>query len=281
MSWRSFILVCLMNMFVVEKVLAELLEYHGSLTPGGIVVGKVTPGDFVSLNGQAVRVSNDGYFVFGFGRDAELTQGLLVRSAEQEDLVKLTLAPREYAIQKVEGVPKQTVTPSKENLARISSEAKLVRQARASVTDRLDFLEAFELPANGRVTGVYGSQRFYNGVPKRPHFGVDYAGPVGTPVRAPASGIVTLVHPDMFYSGGTLIVDHGQELSSTFIHLSEVLVKEGQEVKKGDVIAKIGKGGRATGPHLDWRMNWRDQRLDPELMLQLRLPETFYFPNKL
>lgn len=274
-------LVLLIGLLASNATWAELLEYHGALTPGGVVLGRVTPGHSVRLNDQSVAVSSEGYFVVGFGRDAVLTQSLAVMSDGREEIIELKLRPREYATQKVEGVPKQTVTPSKEKLARISAEASLVRKARAKSSDRLDFLDSFDVPADGPITGVYGSQRYYNGVPKRPHYGVDYAGPVGAPVRAPANGVVTLVHPDMFYSGGTLIVDHGHSLSSTFIHLSEVLVKEGQEVKKGDLIAKIGKGGRATGPHLDWRMNWQDQRVDPALMLELKLPPNFYLPSKL
>jgi murein DD-endopeptidase MepM/ murein hydrolase activator NlpD len=279
MLCRVFVL--LIGLLASKATWGELLEYYGALKPGGVVLGRVTPGDSVRLNDQDVVVSSEGYFVLGFGRDAGLVQSLTVMSEGREAVTQLKLSPREYVTQKVEGVPKQTVTPSKEKLARIKEEASLVRKARAKSSDRLDFLGSFDVPADGPITGVYGSQRYYNGVPKRPHYGVDYAGPVGSPVRAPANGVVTLVHPDMFYSGGTLIVDHGHSLSSTFIHLSEVLVKEGQEVKKGDLIAKIGKGGRATGPHLDWRMNWQDQRVDPALMLELSVPESFYLPSKL
>ena len=129
------------------------------------------------------------------------------------------------------------------------------------------FAEVFQWPLIGPISGVYGSQRFYNGVAGSPHFGVDIARPTGSQVSAPASGVVTLVHPDMFYSGGTLIIDHGHGISSTFIHLSEILVKEGDAIHQGQVIAKVGQTGRATGPHLDWRMNWFEERLDPQLLM--------------
>jgi murein DD-endopeptidase MepM/ murein hydrolase activator NlpD len=120
----------------------------------------------------------------------------------------------------------------------------------------------------GPITGVYGSQRVYNGVPKNPHYGVDYAAPTGTEVVAPAAGIVRLAHPDLFYSGGTMIIDHGHGLSSSFLHLSGLLVAEGARVTRGQPIALVGATGRATGPHLDWRMNWHQQRIDPQLVLE-------------
>ena len=252
------------------------LEYYGSLTQGGILIGKAEKATEVFLNGEQVELTEKGQFVIGFGRDAELEQTLeLVDSEGKRSFETLKLVKREYSIQRVEGVPQKTVTPPKSALPRIQQETAQVQAARKQFHVRHDFLGRFEAPASGRITGVYGSQRFYNGQPKRPHFGVDYAGPVGTPVRAPANGIVTLVHPDMYYSGGTLIIDHGYNLSSTFIHLSEVLVKEGQEVAQGDIIAKIGQGGRSTGPHLDWRMNWKSERVDPQLMLEVQLPDEF------
>lgn len=143
----------------------------------------------------------------------------------------------------------------------------MVGKARRRSEDRQDFLNTYRWPLIGPITGVFGSQRVYNGTPGRPHYGVDVARPVGATVIAPNSGVVTLVHNDMFYSGGTLIIDHGQGISSTFIHLSKILVAPGQEVETGQPIAEVGATGRATGPHLDWRMNWHGQRLDPALLV--------------
>ena len=130
----------------------------------------------------------------------------------------------------------------------------------------MDALAGFQWPAIGPISGVYGSQRIYNGTPRSPHYGVDVAVPTGTPVLAPSSGVVTLAEPDLFYSGGTIILDHGFRLSSSFLHLSKVHVAVGQEVKQGELIGEVGATGRATGPHLDWRMSWRNQRIDPQLL---------------
>jgi murein DD-endopeptidase MepM/ murein hydrolase activator NlpD len=170
----------------------------------------------------------------------------------------------------VEGVPAKTVHPPKEQLERIRQEAALVRAARADRLDRPDLLNAvfagFIWPIEGPISGVYGSQRYYNGEPGRPHYGVDVAAPEGSVVHAPAAAVVTLAEADLFYSGGTIVLDHGYLLSSSFLHLSKVLVKVGDELKAGDIIGEVGSTGRATGPHLDWRMNWRDQRIDPQLL---------------
>jgi len=144
----------------------------------------------------------------------------------------------------------------------------LIKQARKGDSKLQDFLAGFVKPLEGPITGVYGSRRVYNGTPGRPHYGLDIAAPTGTEVYAPAPGIVRLAHDDMFYSGGTLIVDHGQGVSSTFIHLSEVIVTPGQRVEAGDLIARVGATGRATGPHLDWRINWFEVRIDPDLVLK-------------
>ena len=272
---RLFVLLSVL-IFSFATADSPSLEYYGRLTQGGILIGKSVQAAEVFLNGQQVELTEQGEFVIGFGRDAELKQTLELVDAEGKRRSEtLTLEKRVYNIQRVEGVPQKTVTPPESALARIQEETAQVKAARTQFHVRHDFLDKFVAPASGRITGVYGSQRFYNGQPKRPHFGVDYAGPVGTPVKAPANGIVTLVHPDMYYSGGTLIIDHGFSLSSTFIHLSEVLVEEGQEVKQGDIIAKIGQGGRSTGPHLDWRMNWKSERVDPQLMLEVQLPDNF------
>ena len=178
------------------------------------------------------------------------------------------IAPREYRMQYIEGVPQKTVTPSEEQQKRAREESERVWSARQKRFARTDFTTDFIWPLTGRITGVYGSQRIYNGEPRAPHYGVDIARPTGTRVWAPASGQVTLAEPDLFYSGGTLIIDHGHGLSSTFIHLSKLLVKVGDEIKQGDEIAEVGATGRATGPHLDWRMNWLDQRVDPTTLVE-------------
>jgi murein DD-endopeptidase MepM/ murein hydrolase activator NlpD len=184
-----------------------------------------------------------------------------------EKTLTLTVAPREYEIERVDGLPPSTVTPDPAALERIRRETEMVAAARARRDQRTDYAEGFTWPAGGRISGVYGSQRILNGEPRRPHYGLDIAAPTGSPVFAPADGVVTLVHSDMYFSGGTIVLDHGQGLSSTFLHLSRTLVETGTAVSQGDLIGEIGATGRASGPHLDWRMNWLDRRVDPRLLL--------------
>ena len=243
------------------------LEIEGDLTQGSLVQGR-TDAEVVDIFDQKVRVDADGRFVFGLGRDAAKTLVLTLHKGEVREEKTLSVHARHYNIQKITGVEDKYVNPPQAVLARIIRDVAEVKKARAINRDSDEFRTQFQMPAKGPITGVYGSQRIFNGVPKRPHYGLDIAGPVGTEVRAPAAGLVTLAEPDMYYSGGTLIVDHGQGVSSTFIHLSKILVKVGDYVGQGQVIARIGQSGRATGPHLDWRVNWFDQRLDPELVLQ-------------
>ncbi len=246
------------------------LELDGRIEQGAVVFGKVDPPSArIYHDGEPVPVSERGEFVIGFGRDAPATSRLEVVTRDGVRQVKtLEVARRAYRIQRIDGLPPAKVTPRrKEDLERIRRDAALVRKARSRVDGRVDFRSGFQWPVTGPITGVYGSQRILNGKPKRPHYGVDVAGPVGTPVRAPADGIVTLAVPDMFYSGGTLIVDHGHGLSSTFLHLNRILVKEGERVRKGQVVAEMGATGRVTGAHLDWRMNLRGKRVDPQTVV--------------
>ena len=212
----------------------------------------------------------DGLVLFGLGRDAKPSFELSLAGPVSCSR-RVNIAPREYNIQRVEGVPQRTVTPDPADLERIARERQLVRDAKARNIERPDLLAAavagFEWPAIGPISGVYGSQRVLNGEPRRPHFGVDVAAPTGTPVLAPAPGVVTLAEPDLYYSGGTIVLDHGQGLSSSFLHLSALHVAVGDRVEAGELIAAIGATGRATGPHLDWRMNWLDKRVDPQLLV--------------
>lgn len=245
------------------------LALDGEAVQGGLIFGKTQPGSRVSQDGQSIRVGAAGDFLLGFTRDAPAQSTLEVRLPDGRRIDrKLTVRQREYRIQRIDGLPKAKVTPRRpEDLARIRQDSAAVGKARQRNDDRLDFLAGFDWPTIGPISGVYGSQRILNGEPRRPHFGVDVAAPTGTPVRAPAPGIVTLAVPDMFFSGGTLIIDHGHRLSSSFLHLSKIHVKVGERVEKGDLIADVGATGRVTGPHLDWRMNLRDRRIDPELLV--------------
>jgi len=248
---------------------APLIEWQGSWQQGGLLLGRIQPDQRISYQGEEIKTTADGQFLVGLGRDAPEVSTFVVTNAEGVAVeTQYKTSRRDYDIQRVEGVPQRTVEPPPEQLQRIRGDSALVRVARRPVTDKTDFLHGFSKPLEGRITGVYGSQRFYNGVPKSPHYGLDYAAPTGALVKAPAAGVVRLAHSDLFYSGGTLIIDHGHGLTSSFLHLSELLVAEGSRVQRGQPVAKVGATGRATGPHLDWRMNWRNVRIDPALVLQ-------------
>jgi len=261
--------ISLLLMPLSAVVKAEILEWQGSFQQGSLLLGQLPEGYQASYNKQRLQVTPQGQFLLGLGRQANTVIELVLRDLEGiETTEQFNVRERQYVIQRIEGVPQKTVTPRPKDVERIRSDSWLVKQARKDRTESLDFLAGFQRPLDGPITGVYGSQRFYNGIPKNPHYGVDYAAPTGTLVMAPASGVVRLAHRDLFYSGGTLIVDHGHGLSSTFLHLSDILVEEGMRVERGKPIAKVGATGRATGPHLDWRMNWRQVRIDPVLVLQ-------------
>jgi murein DD-endopeptidase MepM/ murein hydrolase activator NlpD len=253
---------------------AACIDFNTSVTQGALLWGRVPAGSAVFLDEEKLAVSTDGVVVLGFGRDTKGPSVLRVEGA-RACTRELDISPRKYNIQRVEGVPQKTVTPNAEELKRIRREAKLVNQARAHSSAATDFVAGFQWPLTGPISGVYGSQRVYNGTPGRPHYGVDVAAPTGTPVAAPAAGVVVLAEADLFYSGGTIIIDHGLEVSSSFLHLSKVLVEVGTQLQPGDLVGEVGATGRATGPHLDWRMNWRNRRVDPQLLVP-PMPQSAY-----
>ena len=248
----------------------ECIDLSGDAVQGGLLWGTVAAHRTVTLDGTAVSTTPEGVFVIGLGRNAPRQQQLVIGGDAACQHV-IEVAPRDYRISRVEGVPHQTVTPPPEQLDRIAKERARVSAAKGRRLPRADWLLAVRSgmawPATGRISGVYGSQRFYNGTPGSPHYGVDVAVATGHPVIAPAPGLITLAEPDLFYSGGTVILDHGYGLSSSFLHLSEVLVSVGDEVVTGDLLGKVGATGRVTGPHLDWRMSWGKERIDPQLLV--------------
>lgn len=245
------------------------LELSGNFTQGGLVIGQLGDVKSVKLNDTKLKVNDKGYFVFGFGRDAKAEHTLTwVDGQGIEHQKLLQVSQREYKIDRIEGVASKYVSPPEETLTRIRNDNKKIAAARAITSDRLDFLSPVYKPAQGRISGVYGSQRVFNGTPKRPHFGLDIANATGTEIYAPLGGKVVLSEADMYYSGGTMIIDHGMGLTSTYIHMSALHVQQGDEVKVGQVIGEIGATGRVTGPHLDWRFNWGSTRLDPALLMK-------------
>ncbi len=244
------------------------LELQGKAIQGGLMFGTTAPGTRITLDEIQVPVSEEGYFVIGFGRNETGTKLLKLAAADGTIQSRaLQISAREYAVERVDGLPPQTVTPDLAAAEGIRMEALMGRNARLRRDNRTGYTSGFAWPAVGRISGVYGSQRVLNGEPGRPHYGLDIAAPTGTLVTAPADGIITLAHPNMYFSGGIIVLDHGQGLSSSFLHLSAILVEAGVTVKQGDKIGRIGATGRASGPHLDWRMNWMNRRVDPRPLL--------------
>jgi len=263
---------------LVAPPLPYVDEFPAKLVQGSLVRARVTPHSRVELldaEGKAteVRVGGDGGYAFGIGREEKGPIRIRITFPEHTEVPsgvvtrELPVTPREWQLERIEGVPESTVNPPPEIAARIEREQAMVSAARTRDDDRDDYETQFDWPVQGRVSGVYGSQRIYNGTPKSPHSGLDVAAAQGTPVHAPAAGIVTLAEPDLYLTGGTVLLDHGHGVSSNFLHFSRIDVKVGQRVEKGEVLGLVGMTGRATGPHMHWGMNWFGVRVDPQLLL--------------
>ncbi|HTI95387.1 MAG TPA: M23 family metallopeptidase [Rudaea sp.] len=260
--------LCFLALAASLPVAAAEIRLPDRIEQGQLVIGHAPPGTQIEFDGHTLRIGADGTFVFGLARDAAALAELTVRGADgQPQTLKLAVEQRSYPTERVNGLPQQTVTPSPEILARIEREQAAVKAARTRDDAREDFTHGFELPVQGaRISGVYGSQRIDNGVPKAPHMGLDMAVPAGTPIHAPAAGVVTFAAKDLFLTGGTVLIDHGHGLDSSFLHMSRIDVKVGERVKRGDIIGLAGMTGRATGPHVHWGFNWFEVRLDPALL---------------
>lgn len=241
------------------------IPLSGELRQGGMAIGRAVAGARVTLDGRALSVSPEGYFVFGFGRDQGPAATLAIEAGGAVETRAIEVAQRNYKIQKINGLPSDKVTPPDDAAARIVADIEAVKAARAFDTAETWYLDGFAWPVTGRISGVYGSQRILNGEPRQPHFGVDIARGEGEPIRAPQTGIVRLAERDMYFTGGTTVLDHGQGITTSYLHQSRLEVAVGDVVEAGAVIGLIGKTGRATGPHLCWRMNWFQERLDPQL----------------
>ena len=240
---------------------------NGKFTQGALLRGQAPAGAKVTLNGETVQTNKDGKFVVGFEREAPLQQTLVVKLDNGQEWQRdITLEKREYNIQRIDGLEQKMVSPPAEVTARIKQDNINVANARSGNTDLDALFTRFEWPAKGVISGVYGSQRILNGVPKWPHYGLDIANETGTPVYAPVDGVVTMAD-DLYYSGNTLILDHGMRVFSTFLHMDTITVEVGETVKQGEQIGTIGSTGRSTGPHLDWRINLGNTRLDPQTII--------------
>ncbi len=262
------IFLIFLSLYTNSKAIA--LEFKGKFIQGHFIIGKTDPKTKVWIDKQKVMVTNDGYFAFGLGRDRKYNVVITLEKEGIKEKIIKKIKKREYKIQRIDGLPEKKVTPPKEVYERIKRENKIIGEARAIESNLTFFKNKFMNPLDKAiVTGVYGSQRILNGKPKWPHYGIDFAAKEGTKIKAMLDGTATMVEPDLFYTGGTLIFDHGHGVSTLYMHMKDIYVKKGQVVKQGEIIGTVGSTGRSTGPHLDVRLNWFGTRLDPATVLNL------------
>jgi murein DD-endopeptidase MepM/ murein hydrolase activator NlpD len=246
----------------------NVITLDGVLSQGGLARGEAPPGTTLSLDGRAVRVAPDGKFILGFGRDVPLRMTLAAAFPDGSATTReIALGKHEYDVQRINGLPPLMVNPDSALMPRIKAELDKIRAARKTESDMLAFEIAPEWPVTGPISGVYGSQRILNGEPRAPHLGVDIAAPTGTPIKAALAGTVTLAEHDLYFTGGTVIIDHGYGLSSIYQHMSRLDVTVGQHVEQGETVGAIGATGRVTGAHLHWGMNWYEVAIDPQLLV--------------
>ena len=259
------ILLILAILFPLE---VSAIEFIGNFSQGNYILGKTEPNTKIIVNKTEVRVSKDGYFVFGIDRDRKYDLVITkISNGKKEKIVKKILK-RKYKIQRIDGLPENKVTPPESVYKRIKAENNRIGEARAINSELNFFKDKFIMPVDGIITGVYGSQRILNGKPKWPHYGIDIAAKQGTQIKSSATGVVTMAEDDLYYTGGTIIMDHGHGISTIYSHLENVLVSVGDKINQGDIIGTVGSTGRSTGPHLDFRINWFQTRLDPMSVLK-------------
>ena len=255
-------------LFLLIFNFSHAVEFKGDFKQGSFILGKTDPNSKVLIDNREVRVTNDGYFAFGLDRDRKNNVIIKIKNKEDIKLIEKKVFKRKYKIQRIDGLPPKQVTPPPEVYERIKKDNILIGKARSIDSKLIFFKEKFIYPIDKYIiTGVYGSQRILNGKPRRPHYGIDFHAPEGTPVKSMMSGIVTMVEKDMYFTGGTIIFDHGHGISTLYMHMKDINVKKGQKVKKGQIVGTLGQSGRTTGPHLDIRLNWFNIKLDPMTIL--------------
>ena len=253
--------ILLVFIFIISPVKA--IEFEGKFLQGHYIIGKTNPKSEIIIDKKKVNVSNDGFFVFGIDRDRKFDVKITIILNGEKDIVNKKVFKREYKIQRIDGLPENKVTPPESVYKRIKKENNAIGKARAINSNLIYFKDKFIMPVEGIISGVYGSQRILNGKPKWPHYGIDIAAKKGTMIKSSASGIVTMAEDDLYYTGGTIIMDHGHGISTIYSHLENILVSVGDKINQGDIIGTVGSTGRSTGPHLDFRVNWFQTRLDP------------------
>ena len=255
----------------VRKIFIEenkIITLSGNFIQGGLIKGKAFPNANIKFLDKKIFLDEKNRFVFGFGRDFENKAIISITYKKKLITKSLSIEKQNYKIQRIEGLPKRMVTPPESVYKRIISENKEIAKVRKLNSNVSFIFQNFVWPLKGIITGVFGSQRVLNGKPKRPHYGIDIAAKEGTEIIAPLDSIVRMAEKDLYYTGGTIMLDHGHGVTSVYSHLSKILVKVNENIKKGDIIGLVGSTGRSTGPHLDWRINWFEQRLDPSLLIK-------------
>ena len=255
-------------LFIFTTSQVNAIEFQGKFIQGHFILGKTNPNAKVLVGKKEVKVSKDGFFVFGIDRDRKFDLTFTkIENNKKTKIIKKVLK-RKYNIQRIDGLAESKVTPPESVYKRIKKENNAIGKARAINSDLLFFKEKFIMPVEGIISGVYGSQRILNGKPRWPHYGIDIAAKLGTMIKSSGTGVVTMAEDDLYYTGGTIIMDHGHGISTIYSHLENVLVSVGDQINKGDVIGTVGSTGRSTGPHLDFRVNWFQTRLDPMSVLK-------------
>ncbi|MDA7577191.1 M23 family metallopeptidase [Candidatus Pelagibacter sp.] len=264
----SIIYRFLFVLFIFTTSQVNAIEFQGKFIQGHFILGKTNPDSKVLVGKKEVKVSKDGFFVFGIDRDRKFDLTFTkIENNKKTKIIKKVLK-RKYNIQRIDGLAESKVTPPESVYKRIKKENNAIGEARAINSDLLFFKEKFIMPVEGIISGVYGSQRILNGKPRWPHYGIDIAAKLGTMIKSSGTGVVTMAEDDLYYTGGTIIMDHGHGISTIYSHLENVLVSVGDQINKGDVIGTVGSTGRSTGPHLDFRINWFQTRLDPMSVLK-------------
>ena len=254
--------------FLIFSTNSYSIEFKGEFKQGSFILGKTSPENKISIDDRNIRVSKDGYFAFGLDRDRKNDVIIKIKKNRDSEKIIKKVFKREYKIQRIDGLPPKQVTPPPEVYERIKKDNILIGKARSIDTAFDFFKKKFIYPIDKYIiTGVYGSQRILNGKPRRPHYGIDFHASEGTPVKAMMDGEVTLAENDMYFTGGTIIFDHGHGISTLYMHMKDINVKIGQKIKQGQIVGTLGQSGRATGPHLDIRLNWFDVKLDPATIL--------------
>tara|TARA_Y100001935_G_scaffold250960_1_gene251964 strand:- start:1458 stop:2258 length:801 start_codon:yes stop_codon:yes gene_type:complete len=264
--YKNFIFIFFYFFIFIKN--ADSAEFIGEFIQGHFIIGKTEPNSSVFIDKKKIKVSKDGFFVFGLDRDRKYDVTISLTNNDTDKKIIKKVLKRKYNIQRIDGLDEKKVTPPEEVYKRIKKENNLIGKAR-SVNSDLDFFKnKFIMPIEGIISGVYGSQRILNGKPRWPHYGIDIAAKKGTKIKASGSGIVTMAENDLYYTGGTIIIDHGHGISTIYSHLEKVLVNVGDKINQGNIIGTVGSTGRSTGPHLDFRVNWFQTRLDPMSVLK-------------